>query len=182
MKIFSSQEILLVYQGFSPNSETPMMKFSLVILLFSYFLEISCFLSFTTTSTSTPTKWWKTKSYQSRSWWKHFTSFLKVLFFISIFLQTYKIRRQIHAFSFFGQVYSFGIQLVYILCSFFLRFVGRKFFGIDFFDLINFLRITEFGVLSSIQVISSHKMRKKLQKILSRMKLRRNNDLVFLYE
>jgi len=43
MKIFSSQEILLVYQGFSPNSETPMMKFSLVILLFSYFLEISCF-------------------------------------------------------------------------------------------------------------------------------------------
>jgi hypothetical protein len=52
----------------------------------------------------------------------------------------------------FGQLYGFLTEFGYVFCSGFLRFVGRNYFGIDIMELVNCLKITEFGILSSVQV------------------------------
>ncbi len=37
-----------------------------------------------------------------------------------------------------------------------MRFIGRNFLGIEIMELVNCLRIMEFGILSSVQVKRRH--------------------------
>ena len=61
-----------------------------------------------------------------------------------------------------GQLYGFAAEFSYLICSAFLRFVGRSYFGIDIMELVNCLKITEFGILSVVQVLTSSELRNEL--------------------
>ena len=59
-----------------------------------------------------------------------------------------------------GQLYSFIAEFGYLVATAFIRFIGRGIYGIDVIELVNCLRIMEFGVLSSVQVSDrGHKWR-----------------------
>ena len=61
-----------------------------------------------------------------------------------------------------GQFYGFAAEFSYVICTVLLRFVGRRYFGIDIMELVNCLKITEFGTLSMVQVLTSSELRKEL--------------------
>ena len=59
-----------------------------------------------------------------------------------------------------GQLYGFMAEFGYLLGSALIRFIGRDYYGAGIIDLVNSLRILEFGVLSCVQVLNQSRQPK----------------------
>ena len=79
-----------------------------------------------------------------------------------ISLDTFQRRKQVHLFSMAGQLYGFTVEVIYLIAVLVVRVLGRKIIFSNSIELINSLRTTEFGVISTLQVLSSKELRQKL--------------------
>ena len=63
------------------------------------------------------------------------------------------------------------VRLTYLVVILLVRILGRKFFYANMLEVSNILKITQFWVLSTVQILASPDLR---QKFLSYIKLKRH--------
>jgi hypothetical protein len=82
--------------------------------------------------------------------------------------EIYKSRKQIHIISLTGQIYGFIVEVVYLVFVLIVRLIGVKFLNVNILDAANALKMTEFGVIATVQVFMSPELRQKFLSVFKR--------------
>ena len=87
----------------------------------------------------------------------------------------YKRRRQDNAFTGFKEMIMFTFKMCYLLFFFFIKISGESYFGKSFSvtlaEVVPFVRVFEFAINSTIQVLSIRELRLQILAFLSAAKV-----------
>ena len=72
---------------------------------------------------------------------------------------TYSRRRRVHLFTFGAQLCCFCVEMIYLVFHLSFKIIGRKYFHANSINVANVLQNTEFGVISTFQVLSMPDLR-----------------------
>ena len=67
-----------------------------------------------------------------------------------------------------AQVWGFIVELVYLVGLLMIRLAGRRLFPAYILDITNMIKFTQFGVTSTVQILVSPELRRKLKAFLLR--------------
>jgi hypothetical protein len=73
-----------------------------------------------------------------------------------------KARKRANLFSLYAQVVGFVVEVLYILATISIKKIGEKYFPKNSREYSNTFLVTQFGVLSTVQIFVSSDLRKKL--------------------
>ena len=147
LNIYILQVVYLQYNGLDPVTNTLGMKIYPIILLLLQLMELSCYINLYN----------YIRSHDQRLVNDKVISHDK-----------YQSRSRLHSISIVAQFLGFIVEIIYNILHFLIKLLGQKLFLPDIVDYSNIFKMTEFGVVTTIDILATPEMRKKLFSMVGR--------------
>ena len=82
--------------------------------------------------------------------------------------ETFVKRKGVRTFSLFAQFLGFTVEVIYLLVHSSVKWIGHRFFNANILEFVNALKTSEFGAVSTVEIMATSEMRKKFLSVFKR--------------
>ena len=74
----------------------------------------------------------------------------------------FRSRSRVQSISLYAQFLGFVIEIIYNILHFLIKILGRKLFLPDIIDFSNYFKLTEFGLVTTIDILATPNLRNEM--------------------